>query len=125
MRGEVVLDTICQNLVGSVPPAAEEDTRDWVIGGHSASSRDLHVVLLHSNRTNLEIINDQKVISLRNTRLVPCDDVVEVVAVHEVVSRVSPSHHQSYCGLVVLQMEVRFELMMCGELTLMAHWRNM
>ena len=51
--GEVVLDTVPQDLVCPVPAATEDDPGDLMVGGDSASSRHLNIVLLHCDRADL------------------------------------------------------------------------
>ena len=92
--GEVVLDAVPQDLVCPVPAATEDDPGDLMVGGDSASPRHLNIVLLHCHRADL----------------VPADNIIEVVAVHEIMSRVSTSHHQSNCGLIVLRKYLSFSI---------------
>ena len=63
VRGEVVLDTVRQDLVGSVPASTKDDTGDRVVGGDSTSPRHLNIVLLHCHGTNLQIQTSVKTIS--------------------------------------------------------------
>ena len=53
VRGEVVLDAVPQDLVCPVPAATEDNPGDLMVGGDSASSGHLNIVLLHGHRANL------------------------------------------------------------------------
>ena len=76
-----------------------------MVGGDPACPRHLNIVLLHRDGTNLttQILLVINIITLvEGFNLVPAHNIIEVVAVHEIMSRVSSSHHQSHRGLIVL-----------------------
>ena len=83
VRGEVVLDTVRQDLVFSVPAATQDDTGDLMVGGDPASSRHLNIVLLHCDRANLptQTLVNTNINSGELLNLVPADNIIEVVAV--------------------------------------------